>query len=118
VIDDVERLDAALNLSRIGASGQDVAPAVRALVDLAIEVSDAYADWKLCPADHDRLYADSLFRFEAALRAHRHVWQRLSVGRRGAVISGAAAATVVAAISVGVILERRSGHAQRLATVA
>jgi hypothetical protein len=120
VIDDAERLDAALNRQRIGARVEDVSPQVRALVDLALEISDAYASWKLAPADHDRLYAESLLRLEATLRRHRHLWQRVPGGPRGAMIGGAAAATVVAAaIGVGVILERRSGHSRpRLPLVA
>ena len=109
MIDDVERLDAALNRQRIGASVEDLPPSLRGLVKLATEIGDAYQLGSLTPADRERIYADSLLRLEAALDAHRHLWQRID-GRGAAVIGGAAAVTAVAAaISVGVILGHR-GH--------
>ena len=109
MIDDVERLDAALNRQRIGASVEDLLPSLRDLVQLATEIGDAYQVGSLTPADRERIYADSLLRLEAALDAHHHLWQRID-GRGAAVIGGAAAVTAVAAaISVGVILGHR-GH--------
>jgi hypothetical protein len=109
MIDDVERLDAALNRQRIGANIEDLPPSLRGLVQLAAEIGDAYRGGCLTPADRDRIYAESLLQLDAALRAHRHLWQRID-GRGAAVIGGAAAVTAVAAaISVGVILGHR-GH--------
>lgn len=107
MIDDVERLDAALNRQRIGASVEDLPPSLRGLVQLATEIGDAYQLGSLTPADRERIYAESLLQLEAALDAHRHLWQRID-GRGAAVIGGAAAVTAVAAaISVGVILGHR-----------
>jgi hypothetical protein len=77
MIDDVERLDAALNRQRIGASVEDLPPSLRGLVKLATEIGDAYQLGSLTPADRERIYADSLLRLEAALDAHRHLWQRI-----------------------------------------
>ncbi len=106
MIDDVERLDAALNRQRIGASVEDLPPSLRGLVQLAVEVGDSYRVNSLTPAERERIYAEALVRLEAA---HRHLWQRID-GRGAAVIGGAAAVTAVAAaISVGVILGHR-GH--------
>ncbi|MGD1053271.1 MAG: hypothetical protein ABR950_05520 [Candidatus Dormibacteria bacterium] len=109
MIDDVERLDAALNRQRIGASVDDLPSSLRGLVQLAAEIGDAYRVGSLSPADRERIYAESLLQLEAALRAHRHLWQRLD-GRGVAVIGGAAAVTAVAAaIGVRVIVGHR-GH--------
>ncbi|HYA01305.1 MAG TPA: hypothetical protein VEK76_13300 [Candidatus Binatia bacterium] len=106
MIDDAERLDAALNLRQIGAGLDRVPPALRALVDLAAEVGDACSQGVLTPADHDRIYADAVSRFEAR-RAGR-VWLRIR-GRRAAVIGGAAVVTAVAAaVGVGVLAGRWS----------
>ncbi len=108
-IDDVERLDAALNRQRIGAALEDLPPSLRGLVDLAVEIGEAYRAWSLAPAERDRIYAESLARLEAALQARRHPWRRLD-GRGVAVIGGAAAVTAVAAaIGVRVIVGHR-GH--------
>jgi len=115
-VDDVERLDAALNRQRIGAGVDDLPPALRGLVDLAAEIGDAYRAWSLTPADHDRIYAKSLLRLEAALVARRHLWRRID-GRGFAVIGGAAAVTAVAAaIGVRVLIGHR-GHGLRPAAV-
>jgi hypothetical protein len=109
VIDDVERLDAALNRQRIGASLDDLAPGLRGLVELAAEIGDAYRACSLASADRDRIYAESLARLEAALSSRRRLWRRLD-GRWVAVIGGAAAVTAVAtAIGVRVIVGHR-GH--------
>ena len=116
MIDDVERLDAALNRERIGASVDDLPPSLRGLVQLAVEIGDAYRVGSLTPADRERIYAESLLRLEAALDAHRHLWRRIDA-RRVAVIGGAAAVTAVAAaIGVGVIIGHR-GHRLRPAAV-
>jgi hypothetical protein len=116
MIDDVERLDAALNRQRIGASVEDLSPSLRGLVQLAVEIGDAYRVGSLTPADRERIYAESLLRLDAALRAHRHLWQRID-GRGAAVIGGAAAVTAVAAaIGVRAILGHR-GHRLRPAAV-
>jgi hypothetical protein len=109
-IDDVERLDAALNRERIGAALEDLPPSLRGLVDLATEIGDAYRAWSLAPADRARIYADSLARLEDALSARRHPWRRLD-GRWVAVIGGAAAVTAVGtAIGVRVIVGHRGHH--------
>ncbi|MGI8847257.1 MAG: hypothetical protein ACR2GX_03185 [Candidatus Dormibacteria bacterium] len=113
MIHDADRLDAALNGQRIGVTLNDVSPAVRVLVDIAADVANALGEFRLTAADHDRIYAESLLRLEATLRAHRHLWNRVHIGRRGAaVMGGAAAATVVtvAAIGIAVVHER---HKQR-----
>ena len=116
MIDDVERLDAALNRQRIGASVEDLSPSLRGLVQLAVEIGDAYRVGSLTPADRERIYADSLLMLDAALRAHRRLWQRID-GRGAAVIGGAAAVTAVAAaIGVRAILGHR-GHRLRPAAV-
>jgi hypothetical protein len=115
-VDDVERLDAALNRQRIGAGLDDLSPGLRGLVDLATEIGDAYRAWSLTPADHDRIYAESLLRLEAALVARRHLWRRID-GRGFAVIGGAAAVTAVAA-AIGVrVLIGHHGHGLRPAAV-
>lgn len=115
-IDDVERLDAALNRQRIGAALEDLPPSLRGLVDLAVEIGDAYRAWSLAPAERDWIYAESLARLEAALQARRHLWPRLD-GRGVAVIGGAAAVTAVAAaIGVRVIVGHR-GHGLHPAAV-
>lgn len=115
MIEDVERLDAALNRSRIGARVEDLSPALRSLVDLAAEIGDAYRAWTLAPADRERIYAESMLRLDAALRARRQLWRRLD-GRGVAVIGGAAAvAAVAAAIGVRVLAGRRE---HRLAPAA
>ena len=115
-VDDVERLDAALNRQRIGAGMDDLPLALRGLVDLATEIADAYRAWALTPADRERIYAESMLRLEAALVARRHLWQRID-GRGFAVIGGAAAVTAVAAaIGVRVLIGHR-GHGLRPAAV-
>jgi len=108
MIDDAERLDAALNRTRIGAGLEDVAPTMRDLVEIALDVADSFGSLHLSAADHDRLYAESLLLVEARLRHQRHLWNRVPIGRRGAVLGGAAAATVVtvAAIGIAVVHER------------
>jgi hypothetical protein len=116
MIDDVERLDAALNRQRIGASVDDLGPPLRSLVDLAAEIAAAYRVHSLTAADHERIYAETMLRLEAALDTRRHLWQRLD-GRGVAVIGGAAAVTAVAAaIGVRVIIGRR-GHRLHLAVI-
>jgi len=115
-VDDVERLDAALNRQRIGAGMDDLPLALRGLVDLATEIGDAYRAWTLTPADRERIYAESMLRLEAALVARRHLWQRID-GRGFAVIGGAAAVTAVAA-AIGVrVLIGHHGHGLRPAAV-
>jgi hypothetical protein len=115
-VDDVERLDAALNRQRIGAGMDDLPLALRGLVDLATEIADAYRAWALTPADRERIYAESMLRLEAALVARRHLWQRID-GRGFAVIGGAAAVTAVAA-AIGVrVLIGHHGHGLRPAAV-
>ena len=110
MIDDVERLDAALNRTRIGSGLNDLSPALRGLVELAAEIGDAYRARSLTPADRERIYAASLVRLEAVLNSRRHPWQRLD-GRVVAVIGGAAAVTAVAAaIGVTVVIGRRGHH--------
>jgi hypothetical protein len=114
MIDDVERLDAALNRQRIGASVEDLSPPLRGLVELAVEIGDAYHALSLTAADRERIYEESMLRLEAAT-LRRHLWQRLD-GRGVVVIGGAAAVTAVAAaIGVRVIIGRR-GHGLHLAT--
>lgn len=113
MIDDVERLDAALNRQRIGASVEDLPPSLRGLVQLAVEIGDAYRVGSLTPAERERIYAESLLRLEAA---HRHLWQRIDA-RGVAVIGGAAAVTALAAaIGVRVIIGHR-GHRLRPAAI-
>lgn len=115
-VDDVERLDAALNRQRIGAGMDDLPLALRGLVDLATEIADAYRAWALTPADRERIYAELMLRLEAALVARRHLWQRID-GRGFAVIGGAAAVTAVAA-AIGVrVLIGHHGHGLRPAAV-
>jgi len=115
-VDDVERLDAALNRQRIGAGMDDLPLALRGLVDLATEIADAYRAWALTPADRERIYAESMLRLEAALVSRRHLWQRID-GRGFAVIGGAAAVTAVAA-AIGVrVLIGHHGHGLRPAAV-
>ncbi len=114
MIDDAERLDAALNRRRIGASVDDVAPPLRELVDLAMEVGDACASAVLTAAERDRIYADVLDRLGAAHA--RLLWRRLT-GRQAALLGGAAAVTALAAaIGLRVVVGRR-GHRVRLAAV-
>jgi hypothetical protein len=116
MIDDVERLDAALNRQRIGASIEDLSPSLRGLLQLAVEIGDAYQGGSLTSADRERIYAESLLRLGAVLHARRHLWQRLDA-RGVAVIGGAAAVTAVAAaIGVRVIVGHR-GHRLRPAAV-
>jgi hypothetical protein len=114
LIDDAERLDAALNRRRIGASLDDVAPPLRELVELAMEVGDACASAVLTSAERDRIYADVLDRL-GAVHA-RLLWRRLT-GRQAALLGGAAAVTAVAAaIGLRVVVGRR-GHRVHLAPV-
>jgi hypothetical protein len=105
MIDDAERLDAALNRRRIGASLEDVAAPLRELVDLALEVGEACSGTPLSPEERERIYAAALERMEA-VRA-RLLWGRVS-SRQAALIGGAAAVTAVA-IGVGIAVGRR-GH--------
>ena len=114
MIDDAERLDAALNRRRIGASVEGVAPPMRELVELAIEVGEACSSGVLTAADRDRIYADVLERL-GAVHA-RQLWRRLS-GRQAALLGGAAAVTALAAaIGVRRVVGRR-GHRAHLAAV-
>ena len=113
MIDDAERLDAALNRRRIGASIDDVAPPLRRLVELAIEVGDACTVAGLSQAERERIYADALGRLGDAARG-RWPWQRLT-GRQAVMIGSAAALTAVAAaIGVRALVGRR-GHRVHLA---
>ncbi|MGO8687832.1 MAG: hypothetical protein ACLQT7_11770 [Candidatus Dormibacteria bacterium] len=116
MIDDVERLDAALNRQRIGASVEDLASPLRGLVELAAEIGEAYRANSLTPADRERIYTETMARLEAALATRRHLWERLD-GRGVAVIGGAAAVTaVVATIGVRAIMGRRSHRLHLAAT--
>lgn len=114
MIDDAERLDAAINRRRIGAGLEGVSPAVRTLVEMAGEVADSFGQFRLSAADHDRLYADSLLKLEAAMRRQGHVWNRVHVGRRGAAaLIGGAAATAVTALAIGIAVHERHKHRSR-----
>ena len=117
MIDDSERLDAALNRRHIGASLDDVQEPVRALVQLAGEVASAFGGFRLSAADHDRLYAESLLRLEGAMRRQRHVWNRLHVGARGAAFGGGAAVALAAA-AVGIAVINHRHHQRQLHAAA
>jgi hypothetical protein len=112
VIDEAERLDAAFDRRGSGAVADQLSPAMRALVDLAVEIAAAYSAWGLDAADRERIYAQSLRL--AAAGADRHLWDRLARSR-GLVIGGTAAlaAMAAAAIGVGVLIERRGHHLAR-----
>jgi len=115
MIDDAERLDAALNRRRIGASTEDLAVPLRELVELAIEVGDACSEVGLTPAERERLYADALSRLDGAGLA-RWRWSHLTRAQAAALIGGAAAITAVAAaIGVRVIVFRHGHHEAHLA---
>jgi hypothetical protein len=111
MIDDAERLDAALNRQEIGASVDDIAPQVQLLVDMALEVAESFHSFELSPADHERLYSQAMLRLDAA----RHLWKRVHLGGRGVAIIGGTAATVVtiAAIGVAVRQQRKRSSARR-----
>jgi hypothetical protein len=112
VIDDAERLDAAFDSRTTGPGMEQLSPAMRALVDLAVEIAAAYSHWGLEPADRERIYAASLRL--AASGTDGHLWARLARSR-GLVIGGTAAvaAMAAAAIGVGVLIERRGHHLAR-----
>ena len=109
MIDDAERLDAAMNRQEIGASLDDVAPQVLLLVDMALEVADSFHAFELSPADHDRLYAEAVQRLDAA----RHLWKRVHLGGRGAAIIGGTAATVVTIAAIGVMVRQQRRRSAR-----
>lgn len=83
---------------------------VAALVDLAADVTSAFASWNLPQERREQLYARAWQRFER--RSRLHVLQdRLHLDRRGMAILGGAA-VVVAAIGVGVaVAHERRAHA-------
>jgi hypothetical protein len=83
---------------------------VHALVDVAVEVAASFGGFRLSAADHDRLYAESLLRLDAAMRRQRHLWNRVHVGGRGAAVIGGAAATVVTIAAIGIAVHERQKH--------
>lgn len=106
-LDEAERLDAALNRRRIGASLDGLPPALRALVDLAVEVGDACACAGLSGEERERIYAAALEGLDAVQRGLLG-WRRFS-GRRAALLGGAAAVTAVAAaLGVRALAVRRA----------
>lgn len=109
MIDDAERLDAALNRQAIGASLEDVAPQVQLLVDMALEVAESFHSFELSPAERDRLYDQALLRLDAA----RHLWKRVHLGGRGAAIIGGTAATVVTIAAIGVAVRQQRKRSAR-----
>jgi hypothetical protein len=94
VSDDAERLDAALNRRRIGASVDNLPAPFRDLVELAVEVGAACSAPLLSRAEREALYAAALSRVEAGRQ--RPSWRRLSP-QDAVLLTGAAAATAVAA---------------------
>ncbi len=92
--EEAERLDAALNRRRIGASVDDLGSPFRDLVDLAVEIGAACSAPLLGAAEREALYSAILRRVEADRRKPR--WRRVSP-QDAAILGGAAVLTAVAA---------------------
>jgi hypothetical protein len=93
VSEEAERLDAALNRRRIGASLDSLPPPLRDLVDLAVEVGAACSAPLLTAEEREGLYAIVLGRVEADRRRR---WHRVSP-QDAVLLGGAAAVTAIAA---------------------
>ena len=102
-------LDAVLERERRA----DQAPAsVRALVNMANEVSAALSALRLSRAEQERIYARSLAMLEEAVHEQRRGWQRvLHFERPAPVLFGGAAALTIGAAAIGwAVLHGRRPH--------
>jgi hypothetical protein len=115
---DAERLDAALNRVTIGASLEDLEPALRTLVDLGAEVGRACGSTTLSAGDRQRIYAAALDR-AGTLGGALRLWRRLTRRQAAALIGGATVTALAAAVGIGVAVGRgRRGRRVRFAAAS
>jgi hypothetical protein len=107
VSDEAERLDAALNRARIGASVEALPAPLRDLVHLAVEVGAACSQPLLSGPEREALYSAVLSRVEAD--RERPLWRRVSP-QNAALLGGAAALTALAALGVRAVVGHRRHH--------
>ncbi|HEY6470382.1 MAG TPA: hypothetical protein VI434_11505 [Candidatus Dormibacteraeota bacterium] len=100
-----DRLDAALqsDLAAFAASAD-----VRAMIDSAVEVSDALDAWTLDPESRQRIYARAMA--NARSRGIGSRLRSLGLDRRVQAVAGGTVVTLAAATAVGVAITRGRRH--------
>ena len=106
MIEQHEQLDGALEY------GEQAAPEIHALVDMAAEVAAALGSWTLTATERARIRARAAALLDESGLA---LWRRVVTGARApALIGGAAAVALAAGVGIGVAVARGRRHAHPL----